>query len=335
MRLTHIDGKLPNLALMKLSHWHKARGDSVTFTRSLSRAMDEPEYDRVYGSTIFQMSRNRVAVFRSQFPDAIVHGTGVDEEGDNAPSVEDVIGVPKWNYEQYDYSLYPAFQPSIGFTQRGCRLKCHFCVVRWKEGKNVAVNDVARIYRGEPFPRHLHLLDNDFFGQPEANWQANLSAIIDGGFKVSFTQGINIRLITEQAAERIAQTPYYDDQFKRRRLYTAWDNLKDEKIFFRAVDRLERAGVPPTHLLVYMLVGFDPSETMERVMYRFKRMTERGIRPYPMVYNPADRKLKQFQRWVIRRYYIKTPFSEYNVNAKGRAYDDEQMSLIGSGGTDG
>lgn len=70
VRLTHIDGKLPNLALMKLAHWHKAQGDEITFTKSLTREMFEPDYDRVYGSAIFGFSRDRVATFASQFPNA-------------------------------------------------------------------------------------------------------------------------------------------------------------------------------------------------------------------------------------------------------------------------
>ncbi len=326
VRLTHIDGKLPNLALMKLAHWHRSQGDSVTFTRSLTHEFSEPEYDRVYGSTIFQFSRERVAILRREFPGAIIHGTGVDGEGDNAPRVEDVIGVFGWGYEHYDYSLYPDFEPSIGFTARGCRLRCKHCVVPWKEGKPLSVNGVYDVWRGEPHPRHLFLLDNDFFGQPEASWRECLAAIIGGGFKVCFNQGINVRLITEEAAERMASVPYYDDQFKTRRLYTAWDNLRDEKIFFRAVDRLERAGVPPTHLMVYMLIGFDPSETLERIMYRFEKMTARGIRPYPMVYNNADPTLKRFQRWVIRKYYTFVAFADYDASARALP-DPDQLAL--------
>lgn len=311
VRLTHIDGKLPNLALMKLAHWHNARGDSVTFSRSLTREMFEPAYDRVYGSTIFGFSRHRLDAFLGQFPDAIVGGTG----SDSVETVEQRLGLDE--YEHYDYSLYPDFTGSIGFTARGCRLRCGFCVVPKKEGRPRAVNTIADLWRGEPYPRHLHLLDNDFFGQPEEQWRARVDEILAGRFKVCFNQGINIRLITEEAAEQIARLPYYDDGFKTRRLYTAWDNLKDEGIFFRGVDRLERAGVPPTHLMVYMLVGYDPSETLERIMYRFTRMVERGIRPYPMVYNNANRELKRFQRWVIRKAYNFVPFDQYDVNARG------------------
>jgi hypothetical protein len=70
--------------------------------------------------------------------------------------------------------------------------------------------------------------------------------------------------------------------FTVRRLYTAWDNLGDEERFFRGVDTLERHGIHPRNLLVYMLVGYDKRETWERVCHRFNRMVERDIRPFPM-----------------------------------------------------
>jgi hypothetical protein len=136
--------------------------------------------------------------------------------------------------------------------------------------------------------------------------------------------------------------PYYDDGFKVRRLYTAWDNLKDEGVFMRGVERLQSAGIPPTHLLVYMLVGWDAKETWERVLYRFNRMTALGIRPYPMVFGNRDRTLPlgghngrlerrtlgEFQRWAIRKAYNFISFEDYDVNAKGRAVT-EQMNLWG------
>lgn len=327
VRLTQIDGKLPNLALMKLSHWHKSRGDEVFFTKHIERGLYEPEYQTVYGSAIFSYSADRVAAFKEQFPDAIVGGTW---NLANQTTVEQLIGLEE--YEQYDYSIYPAFDASIGFTQRGCRLKCGFCVVPKKEGKPRSVNTINDIWRGGSYPKHLHLLDNDFFGQHEDQWRARLNEIQDGGFKVCLNQGINIRLITEEAAQAIATVPYYDDSFKARRLYTAWDNLKDEKIFMRGVDRLERAGVQPSHLLVYMLVGFDQTETWERLFYRFNKMVALGIRPYPMIFGDrgktlplgginapiADRTLGEFQRWVIRKAYNFVPFEAYDVNARGR-----------------
>ena len=129
IRLTHIDGKLPNLALMKLAHWHKAKGDSVLLARTPSPDMFEPSYHQVYGSAIFAWSKPVVQRLKDAFPDAVVAGTGTGEWN----TVEEVIG--ETEYEHYDYSIYPDYPYSIGFTQRGCRLNCGFCVVPKKEGK--------------------------------------------------------------------------------------------------------------------------------------------------------------------------------------------------------
>lgn len=327
VRLTQIDGKLPNLALMKLAHWHRANGDEVVFTKHVERGLWEEPYGRVYGSAIFSFSADRVARFRHEFPDAIVSGTW-SKEGHR--TVEDVLGIP--DTEAVDYSIYPDFEASIGFTQRGCRLKCGFCVVPWKEGKPRTVNTIEAIWRGDPYPKHLHLLDNDFFGQPQEQWEAHLDAIKSGGFKVCLNQGINIRMIDEVSAARLAALPYFDDSFKYRRLYTAWDNIGDEARFFKGVETLKRHGVPPSHLMAYMLVGYDKRETWERLFYRFNRMVALGIRPYPMVYGSRDkilplgghnsriehRTLGEFQRWAIRKAYNFIPFEAYDVNAKGR-----------------
>jgi hypothetical protein len=341
VRLTQIDGKLPNLALMKLAYHHRARGDQVAFSKDVERDMFEPEYGRVYGSAIFSFSADRVARLRTAFPDAIVSGTW-RKEGHR--TVEEVLGVPE--SESLDYSIYPNFTGSIGFTQRGCRMKCPFCAVPWKEGKPRTVNTVAGIWRGDPYPKHLHLLDNDFFGQPQEQWEAHLDAIRTGGFKVCLNQGINVRMIDEVSASRLAQLPYYDDQFKTRRLYTAWDSIGDEARFFDGIDTLERHGIPPTHVMAYLLIGYDRRETWERVFYRFNKMVARGIRPYPMVYidfeknldrnrglplggcnqRIGDRTLAEFQRWVIRKAYTFVPFEDYDVNAKGRA-ETRQMEL--------
>jgi len=335
VRLTQIDGKLPNLALMKLAKHHRDRGHEIHFTRQVERDMLEPEYNRVYGSAIFNFSADRVARLKRAFPGAIVGGTW---DTSNNVTVEAVLGDEP--NECVDYSIYPGFTGSIGFTQRGCRLKCGFCVVPKKEGKPRTVNTIASIWRGDPWPRHLHLLDNDFFGQPREQWEARIGEIIDGKFRVCLNQGINIRMIDEESAKALASIPYYDDGFKVRRLYTAWDNIGDEERFFRGVDTLERAGIHPRNLLVYMLVGYDRRETWERVLYRFNKMVAREIRPYPMVFGNRHRRLplggcnlriehrtlSEFQRWAIRKAYTFIPFEHYDVNAKGRA-DDRQPDL--------
>jgi hypothetical protein len=315
VRLTHLDGKLPNLALMRLASFHRDHGDAVVFSRSPDRETFEGPYDRVYGSAIFSDSAALIERLRRSFPDAIVGGTG---SGSTA-TVQTITAASTRPGEPVDYTDYPTFRASLGFTQRGCRMRCKFCVVPDKEGRPHSVATVAEIYRGAPYPRHLHLLDNDFFGQPEAQWRARLAEIRQGGFKVCFNQGINIRLVSDEIASELATVEYRDDGFQQRRLYTAWDNLKDEAVFMRGVDRLERAGIEPNHLMAYMLVGYDPSETWERIFHRFNRMVERGIKPFPMVYDRTRRDLKAFQRWAVRGLYRIIPWTEYRSNGGSAA----------------
>jgi hypothetical protein len=304
VRITQLDGELPNIALMKLAHWHRSRGDRVIMKRTIDPDLFEPRYDVVYGSSIFKFSRARLDRFVAVWPRAIVGGTGTD----SAHTVEHVIG--QESYEHYDYDGVDV-DYSIGFTQRGCRLKCKFCVVPTKEGKNRGLNTIADIWRGAPHPKKLHLLDNDFFGQPEADWKARVEEIVNGGFRVCLSQGINVRLINEAACAALARMKFRDTHFKRRRLYTAWDNLGDERVFFRGVDMLAAAGIPPRLLMAYMLVGFDTRETWEAIWYRFYRMVSLGIKPYVMVFDRSRKDLTSFQRWANMGLYRIVPWKDY------------------------
>jgi len=328
VRLIQIDGKLPNLALMRLSAWHREQGDAVQFSRSVSRGLFDDDADTVYASTIFKFSASKTARVLAEYPDAIVGGTGVDETINLSPHVPN-------QFNGLDYSIYPEFEYSLGFTQRGCRLKCPFCRVPKKEGKNRSVSTIHDIWRGGDHPKKLHLLDNDFFGQGEDQWRTKIEEIKQGEFKICLSQGINIRLFDQPAADELATIEYRNSSFSKRRLYTAWDNFKDGHRFFRGVEILEQAGIPPTHLMVYMLVGYDKQETWGRIHERFNRMVDRGIMPYPMVFdeppknNSLDRwALKKFQRWAVTGLYRAVPFSDYDANAKlERMPGDDQLVL--------
>lgn len=303
MKLVHIDGSLPNLALMNLSTWHKDQGDSVYFSRSPYRDLFEPEFDKVYGSSIFTRSENAREKLSEEFPQALIAGTG---SGNNI-TLEEITGQDKFIP---DYSIYPKFEQSIGFSQRGCRLKCKFCVVPKKEGKIKDNSSIYDIWRGGEHKKEIVLLDNDFFGQPD--WKEKCREIKEGGFKVNFNQGINVRLISEEAARELALLKYYDVNFKRRSIYTAYDNPRDEKIFLRGFKILTDAGIPPSHIVVYMLVGFWEGESINDVINRFNQITELGAFAYPMVFDEKNKQLKKFQRWAIRRYFTFIKWEDFN-----------------------
>lgn len=293
--LFQLDGKIPNIALMRIAAHHRELGDEVELRRTgqpdrtFTDLLDPPGV--VYASAVFEKTRPVVDRLRNAFPDAIVGGTGVDLK----IRLED-FGITT---KRQDYSIYPKWQQSIGFTQRGCRLKCGFCVVPKKEGAISEEQTIAELWRGKSYPRELILLDNDFFGQP--NWRARVAEIVDGGFKVSFNQGINARFLTDEAAAAIASMDYRDDSMKVRRIYTAWDNRKDEERLFAGLTRLTNYGVKPDHIMVYCLVGYWPGETTEDRLYRIFRLRDFGARPYPMPF-VRTKELVGLQRWVIGAY---------------------------------
>lgn len=313
--LIHADGALPNLALMRLATYFRSRGEDVRLVRGAGqKQLWDPPGD-VFGSSIFAFSAGLRARIEQEWGSVRWGGTGVRVES----SLAEIDGAVDWETIAPDYSLYAGEDRSIGFTQRGCRLRCSFCVVPRKEGRARSVHTIADLWRGEPHPRKLLLLDNDFFGQEPEAWRARVTEMREGKFRVCFTQGINIRQVDEESAAAIATLEYRDNQFRGRVLYTAWDNLGDEARFIRGVEMLRAAGVPPKRLRVFMLVGFAKNETIDEILYRFERMVQLGCEPYPMVFDQARGDLKAFQRWAVRGLYRAVPWAEYRDPRKAVA----------------
>jgi hypothetical protein len=320
--LCQLDGKLPNLALMRISTHHRSRGDEVDyrFGAAFENGLFDSRPDVVYGSVIFRKTIPLAERLKAAYPDAILGGTGIDpaRKGElvplspviaSEPTTVEKIGVEIGeSAECLDYSWFPTYTASLGFTQRGCRLRCGFCAVPAKEPVMLEKQGVYGIWRGDPHPRHLHLLDNDFFGQP--NWRARIAEIRDGGFKVSFNQGINARFLTDEAAEAIASVNYRDDSMTVKRIYTAWDNLNDEQRLMDGLGRLVRYGVKPDHIMVYILIGYWPGETIESWEHRRRTLREFGARPYPMPF-VRTREAVGFQRWVIGAYDKRIPWQDW------------------------
>jgi hypothetical protein len=297
--LYQLDGKVPNIALMRIAAHHRALGDDIelrwqgTGRRELFDSGDE----LVYASLIFEKTRMAASDLRRYWPNAIIGGTGWAV----ASSLE-TCGITT---RRQDYTIYQKCRQSIGFTQRGCRLKCSFCVVPRKEGAVTEEQTIAELWRGDPWPRELILLDNDFFGQP--NWRDRIAEIRGGRFKVSFNQGINARFLTDEAAEAIASIDYRDDSMKVRRIYTAWDNKRDEERLMAGLERLRYWGVKPDHIMVYVLVGYDHALKCARSnitpddLYRVEQLRKFGARPYPMPF-VRNAQTVGFQRWIVGAY---------------------------------
>lgn len=308
--LIHADGKLPNLALMRLAAYFGERGERVRIVRGEDATRGPTLWDgpgEVFGSSIFGFSDERRKTVEAAWGAVRWGGTGVRVDS----SLSEIDAAIEWEGIRPDYAHYAGEDRSIGFTQRGCRLRCKFCVVPEKEGRARSVHTVHEIWRGPAYPKKILLLDNDFFGQAPDDWRARVDELRDGGFRVCLSQGINIRQVDDESAEALASLEYRDNDFRNRVLYTAWDSLGDEKRFKDGVATLGRAGIPAKHLRVYMLIGYAKGEAWPEILHRFNTLVALGCEPYPMPYDQSRGDLKAFQRWAVRGLYRAVPWESY------------------------
>jgi len=275
--LLDVDSKIPNLALMKISQYHKLNGDDVEFYMPLAHSL----YDKIYASKIFKFSDGL-----DLQDDMIVGGTGIDLRITLPNEIDNMTP---------DYSLYN-YPHNIGFAQRGCRFNCSFCVVPKKEGKPKSVNTIEQLWT-QRSSKFLVLLDNDFFGNPE--WSDRIEEINDIGLTVNFSQGLNIRIISERQAQALASVKFSNINNTSKQVTFAWDQINDEKVIKRGYQRVVDSGIKPYQMQFYVLVGYDttPEEDMHRVMM----LKGWGCDPYVMPYNKSDQYQRKFARWVNSR----------------------------------
>ncbi len=285
--LIDIDSKIPNLALMKISAYHKSKGDTIFFGH------EPPDPDVVYISCIFAKNKSKALGIATRFKNAIVGGSGV-----NYDTLSDEI-----EFCMPDYDLY-GIDYSMGFTSRGCIRNCEFCIVPEKEGKIRANQNIEDFLH--PDHKKVVLLDNNLLAAP--NWKETLTYLTESNLHVSFCQGNDIRLIDEEKANLLADTKYYNFDFDKRRLYFAWDHIQLEDQIERGIQILKNAGISGDRLMFYVLMGFNTEVIQDR--YRVERLHEWGVESYAMPYNNGGSpELRKLVREVNRKsiWYSKHP----------------------------
>ena len=285
-----VDSKIPNLALMKISAWHKQQGDEVEHYIPLLRDY----YDRIYASKIFNFSDDSMLSDERM----IIGGTGWDMKKTLPDEIENMVP---------DYSIYN-YPHNIGFTMRGCRLKCSFCVVPEKEGKPYGVSTMEEIWTQRE-SKHIVLLDNDFFGNPA--WNDRIEEIRELGLQVNFSQGLNIRNIKAEQAAAVASVKFSNMSGKKKQVHFAWDDPRHEKLIHKGIKTCIEAGLKPHQMAFYVLIGYH--STPEEDMHRVEVLRSYGCDPFVMPYNKEDPYQAKFTRWVNHKAIFKTvKWEDYN-----------------------
>ena len=222
-----------------------------------------------------------------------------------------------------DYSLYN-YPHNIGFTMRGCRLRCSFCVVPEKEGKPYGVLTIPEIWtqRTSDF---IVLLDNDFFGNPE--WAARIDELVDLKLKVNFNQGLNIRNLKPAQAEAVASVRFCNLSGKAKQVHFAWDDPRHEKLIHKGIATCVEAGIKPYQMAFYVLIGYH--STPEEDLHRVEVLRSYGCDPYAMPYKKDDPYQNKFTRWVNHKaIFNSVKWSEYKTGIHKQPEDENQMRLV-------
>lgn len=299
--LIDFDSKIPNLALMKVSSYLKWKGHDVYLN------IPRGEYDEVYLSCIFTWNKDKalsaISFQKSMGKKVYYGGTGFDwgklvNRTELDPEIENQIP---------DFTLYPDDDRAVGFSQRGCDRKCEFCDVWRKEGKiSKGYIPIELLTQGR---KKLLLLDNDIALSPEHD--SIINECRDLKVKLSITQGYDVRCITPERARFLAEDKPWDNDFKKRRIYIAWDYIGIKNWVKKGIENLLNNGFKKRDIYCYMVCGFNT--THEEDLYRFNKLLEWGANPYIMPFNNRkdDVWLNHFARYVNRGYCNFVDINEY------------------------
>lgn len=287
VKLIDLDSRMPNLALMQLSAYHKSIGDSVSF--------DESEPDKVYISCIFKNNAPQAYGLSVLYP-----GADVDLGGSGIDLTKQIPSEAQKVYP--DYSLYPKMDYSLGFTTRGCIRKCPFCVVPIKEGHIHKWQHISEFYN--PKFKNVYLLDNNMYAIKDWFFE-NTDFILEKNLRLCVPQGFDIRILDEEIAERL-----YLLKWSNRHINFAFDNMSDEKAVIKGIEILQQAGINTrNYVQFFVLTGFNT--TFEQDLYRVNLLRSMNCGAFVMQYRKTALS-RMLARYANRRHtYFSFPFEEY------------------------
>lgn len=280
--------KFPNLALMRISAWHKSRGDDVEWWWT-----DFIHYDIVYMSKVFSDAYSPDVPEPMNADLVIKGGTGYAIHLENGIEVFDKENhknlSPEMEHMFPDYSIYPQFDFAVSMTSRGCPRDCPFCHVTQKEQRaSIKVADVKDFWNGQP---HIEILDPNITACKDK--RDLFRQYRETGSTLNFNQGLDMRFINDDDIEDI-------NHMRIAKMHFAWDNPKDDLEgkfrYFAEHYRKKRKG------MVYCLTNFN--STMEENLHRIYCLRDMNYDPFVMVYDKpnAPKEIINLQRWCNNKF---------------------------------
>lgn len=253
------DAPRHNLALMKLSAWHKSKGHKVFFNMPIMPA------DYTYASILFEKNKKSFIA---------------DEYG--GPAFPESILPSEIENIMPDYSLY-GIDYSLGYTFRPCFNSCDFCKVPKMNHPNTDHQSIWSFHN--PKFKKICLLNNNTFQDPQ--WHETFEEIWDAGLTVIDENGYDIRLIDDKKADCLKKTKFQG------KLHFAWDRMQDEALIVHGLKILKKHKMHGNSF--YVLIGYNTTEQED--VYRCQVLKEYGQNPYIMPFH-GTKKERRFKRFI-------------------------------------
>lgn len=280
----------PNLALMKISAYHKALGDEVVWVDPLFGG----GFDKVYMSKVFTFTPDYdYPIIADEIEKG---GTGYDLKKVLPQEIDRI---------QPDYSIYGIEDTAYGFLTRGCPNRCKWCVVPIKEGKQIPYMDVDDIADGR---KKLILMDNNVLASDYGLEQ--IEKIIKRRYRVDFNQALDARLVTDDIAKMLAQVRWLTP------IRFGCDTHRQIEECRRAMQMIDSYRKTPSQYILYTIIGDDINEDYERLTaFKDNKRVRVNGQPYRDFNNPNQiipQWQKDMARWANRReLYATCDFKEY------------------------
>ena len=308
---------------MKISAYHKARGDTVKLIDDFSE-----RFDIAYCSKTFNLPAVKKIPQLTQLPIAdelYLGGTGFGIEVINGreryhknkdPALPLVI-----EYFYPDYGLYPNLtqDTAFGFLTRGCPNQCGFCVVNKKEDiRSVQVSELTGFWHKQ---RNIKLMDANLLACDNA--EKLLISLAQSGTSVDFTQGLDARFVDEGTARIICD-------INIQMVHFAFDLMRNEADIIRGLTLFRKYfKKSDRHCKVYVLTNYNTTPAED--WYRVKKVMELGFQPDVRIYQKGthSRFLTDLARWANNvRIYRSCSFAEFIPRKDGKRCGELYQSIL-------
>jgi hypothetical protein len=317
------------LGLCKIKTYLENQGKEADYARQIL----PKKYDLIcvttlftyYSKHVFEILKHR-GLFNSNTPILIggVMASLIPEEFDKFPNTHTFVGYSQTLDKCIPHrSLIDILDPPFNEysyinTSRGCPNKCSYCAV-WRIEQPIWLNPTweQHIFLDKPY---IMISDNNISSISYEHVKQIVDIAIKYDKKLYFNNGLDCKHIDTKMAELLAKAKYVTTGLR-----TAFDRIEEDGTFQPAIEKLIKAGVPPSNIQAYIL--FNYTDKPKDADFRARTCADFRITPYPQFYtklNALSKKKKYVGKywtlglantfrffWLLRGHYYKYTFDEF------------------------